>query len=488
MKTRKRFLPSLVGAIALAVVAEPAMTAEWVFSEGLLLSEAYTDNVYLSETDTEGRWMTIVSPHFVLTGQGRRMSMELAAAFQFASNTEENFYPQVRGSLTSELIEKRFFVDAFVNADQVTIDPLKPAGSPINATGNLATTYSVGFNPYWVEHFGSFADLRLDYDYQRKFFTGGDNTPNDREFNNFYFDLASGRAFSIFDWSLYGSYQHTSYQGNSGSNTTFKSLNARLGYALTRHLSPYVTLGREWNSYQTTGRRRGGDMWLVGAVWTPNPRVTLDAGYGYRFFGHYPYVDFTYRHRRSTLRLSYTEDIGSGYQPLDQSGLLPTTNLAGNPVNPFSGSPGAVNAAQNVDAFNYDGAYVDKRFKAAYLLQGKRTSFGLDASYSDKTYGDGTPGLLEWILGLRLSRQLGRQLSADARTSWERTETDDGFRADTWDLGFGVTRQLGPSTHLRFSYTHAQRDSNRPNDDYTENRFALVLNVPLTGLAKHAGF
>jgi len=481
-------LHGLAGAVALAVAAEPAMTGEWAFSEGLMLSQAYTDNVRLAENDRESRWATILSPHFMLTGQGRRMSVELAATFQFASNTEENFYPQIRGSLTSELIEKRFFLDAFVTADQVTIDPLRPAGSPINATGNLATTYAIGIHPYWMEHLGNLADLRLDYEYQREFFTGGDNTPNDREFNNFHFNLAGGRAFSALDWSLFGSYRHTSYQGNSGADTTFKSLNIRLGHALTRHLAPYVTLGREWNSYETTGRRRGGDMWLVGTTWTPNSRVVLDVGYGYRFFGNYPYINFRYRHRRSTLRLSYTEDVGSGYEPLDQPGILPASNLAGNPVNPFSANPGAVTAAQDVDGFNHDGAYVDKRLNAGYLLQGKRTSFGMDIGYSDKTYGDGTPGLLEWILGFRLSRQLGRQFSADVQTSWERTETDDGFRSDTWDLGFGVTRRLGSNTHLRFSYTHALRDSNRPGDDYTENRFALVLNTSMVGLAKHANF
>jgi len=471
-----------------AVVSGNAPAAEWTFSESITLSEAYTDNVELSENNPEGSWATIISPNVLFSGKGRRMSVELAAALQIVTNADQNFFPQLRGTLNTELIKKRFFVDAFVTADQQTIDPLRPAGTPINRTGNLTTTYAIGINPYWVERFGDLADLRVDYEYRHEFFNGGDNEPDDRDYNNVYFTLDNGRRFGALDWGLRGSYEHTTYQNDSASNTTFKSLDLRLGYAVTRSLSPYVSVGREWNTYETTRSRKGGDKWLVGAVWTPNPRVSLDAGYGYRFFGHYPFVNFSYRHRRSVFRLSYTEDIESGYQPLDQQNILATSNLAGNPINPFTGNPGAITSAAGTNGFLQNGAYVDKRFHAAYLLQGRRTSFGIDANYSDKSYAAPTPGILEWEVGLNVNRKLGRVLSADARASWNRVEDDSDFQSDTWDLGFGIDRQLGSNTHLRFSYTYSQRDSNRPDDDYTENRFALVLNTSMVGLAKHAGF
>ncbi len=475
-------------AALLVMAMEPATAAEWTYSDGLLLGTAFTDNVDLTENDKESAWSAVVTPNLLLNGKGARMSVQLAAALQFVTNSDEHFYPQIRGSVNGELIQDRFFVNAYASADQETIDPLRPAGSPINSTGNLTTTYTLGINPYWVEHFSNIADLRLDYDHRWETHSGGRNEPDDRRYDDFYFSLASGRHFNILEWGLTGSYSHTAYSGDSGSNTTFKSLNARIGYILTRHLKPYATFGREWNTYDTSRSRSGGDMWLVGAVWTPNPRVYLDAGWGHRFFGDTPKVTFRYRHRRSTIRLGYTRNIESGYQSLDEQQILATTNLAGNPVNPFAGPPGAVISARGFNSFIGNGAYVDDRFTGGYLLQGRRTSFGIDARYSDKVYEKTPQEILEWEVGLTLSRQLARQLSVDARTSWYRTEDQGDFQADTWHLRLGVTRQLGLYTHLRFSYSHEQRDSNRPNDDYTENRLALTLNTSLSKLVKHADF
>ncbi len=470
--------------ILLAVMAnEIALAAKWDFSESVSASVAYTDNVELVENDTESAWALILSPNFLINGEGRRLNVSIAANLQFVTPSDETFYPQLRANANAELMKNRFFLNVFATAYQQTINPLRPAGSPINRTGNLTTTYAVGFNPYYIEHFGDVADLRLDYNYQHQFYVSGDL--NDRDTNDFHFALNSGRKFSAFNWGLFGRYDRTTYAGDSASDTTFKSLDVRLGYRLTRSLSPYFTFGREWNTYQSSGSRSGGPSWLVGTTWTPNPRLNMDIGYGYRFFGHYPYVDLSYRHRHSALRLHYTHDLQSGYVPLNQQNILAQTDVAGNPVDPFTGNPLDL-ANPEPGSFMGNGANVNKRFTMAYVLSGKRTTLGINGRYSDREYVDEFRNILEWGLGFNLSRRLARQLMVSGNVRWRRTEDVADFRSDTWDLGFHVIRGLGDHTNLTFSYTYSQRDSNRPGDDYTENRLALVLRTSLVKLAKHA--
>ncbi len=489
-------------AISLLVVGgllATAKAAEWKYSDGLLLGAAFTDNVRLSETDKESSLAGVLTPHFNISGKGRRVSTKIFAAFQLVTDSDKVLYPDIRASLNSEVVKKRFFVDAFFDAYQASIDPLRPAGSPIHKTGNLTTRYSIGVNPYWKEHFGPFADLRIDYLFEKQIFDGGNSQPDNRDFNDFYFNLSSGRYFRTFTWNIRGAYEDTKYQDDSRSDTTFRSLDISLGYILTRHLKPYFSFGREWNTYEGSGGRRGGDKWLVGTRWTPNPRVDLNVGYGYRFFGHYPLVDLSYRHRRSVLRMRYTQDIGSGYYPRGGRNFFTSKSLPGtsSALASTSGSTGAVSTlaggvggstVDEVDGANYNGAYVDERLLLGYFLKGRRTSFSADVDYSDKRYAGDTPDYLKWIVGLNIGRRLEKNLSVDARTSFEYIDSESGLRVDTWRFMFGINRRLGNYTRVRLSYTYANRDSNQKGDSYDENRLALTLNTSLSKLVKHADF
>jgi len=326
-----------MSAFLFLVASKSGSAAQWDFSESLSVGFVFTDNAELVEHDPESDLRLVVSPNFLINGKGRRLTLSLAARLQFVTGSDELFYPTMRASAHSELVKNHFFLDAFASAYQQTVNPLRPAGSPINSTGNLTTTYVVGFNPYYLTSFADFADLRVDYSYRRQLYV--DDDLDNRDTNGFRVRLNSGRSFSTFSWDVYGRYERTTYEEDTRADTTFKSLDMRLGYGLTRSLAPYLTFGREWNTFESLGRRRGGPKWLVGTVWTPNPRITVDVGYGYRFFGHYPYVSLSYRHRRSALHLRYSHDLQSGYGPLDQQNLLSETDLAGNPVDPFSGDP-----------------------------------------------------------------------------------------------------------------------------------------------------
>ncbi len=95
---------------------------------------------------------------------------------------------------------------------------------------------------------------------------------------------------------------------------------------------------------------------------------------------------------------------------------------------------------------------------------------------------------MKWIASLNIGRRLEKNLSADAGTSFEHTDSESGLKADTWKFRLGINRRLGKYTRVRFSYTYANRDSNQVGDSYDENRLALTLNTSLSKLVKHADF
>ena len=457
--------------------------AEWNFSESISTSLAFTDNVELVEEDPESDWAFILSPNFLLSGQGRRLSVSLAAALTFVSGSEETFYPNIRAFGHSELVKNRFFVDAFATAYQTRIDPLRPAGRPINRTGNLTTTYSVGVNPYYVHRFRDVADLRVDYRYRHQFYVSEER--DDRDYNEFFFTLNSGRYFSALDWSLVGRYQKTTYETDSASDTTFRSVDLNIGYPLTSSLTADASIGWERNDYQSERKNKDGPRWSVGVTWVPISRFSLRAGYRHRFDQDHPYVDISYRRRRSVFRLGYRVDLESGLnEPVGQNVLLVETDPLGNPVDPFTGDP--LDLDQGVDDVTDNGANIAERFTASYYYAGRRTTFGLNARYTDRDYENSPREIFQWRLGASLTRQLGRQLSLRGIATWWRDEDQTGFRADTWEAGVRVIRGLGDHSNLVFSYTFAQRESNQIGDDYKENRIALVLTTTMVGLAKHA--
>lgn len=475
----------LIYLLLLSMVAPIAMAAQWVHEESLMISEAYTDNVRLSEDNPESRWATIISPNFTLSGKGRRLQVSAAGALQVVTNSDQTFYPILRAHAGAELVEHHFFVDANASASQITINPLSPAGSTIHATNNLTTNYYVNINPYYITALDGWAKLRVDYNLDRNFFVGseiGDYTRHD-----FRFSLNDGVIFGPLGWGVSGEVSKTFYDEDTGRDTTFKNLNIHLQHVFERTLTGYLNFGREWNQYTDTLTRKGGPIWQVGMIWRPNPRFTLDAAYGYRFFGHHPTVTLSYYHRHSTLRVNYHEDLESGYYNTGLSRILPDADLAGHPQDPF-GEGRIENGLQpRIADAALQGANVNRVFQVDYLLTGRRSRLALTGRYSLRTWEVQPDELLEVDAGATFSRRLARNLSAELGLHWTRVEDETNARADTWDFRFGVNKKLGQFTNLRLSYSFAQRDSNQPDDDYRENRVALVLNTSLRKLLRQAG-
>ena len=122
---------------------------------------------------------------------------------------------------------------------------------------------------------------------------------------------------------------------------------------------------------------------------------------------------------------------------------------------------------------------IDERFEASVALQGRVTTLTLRGQRSEQTREDNSDEGTFDDLNLDLSRALSSKLSLSLGARWEGDEDPDGLTADTMRYYLGLSRQLGVNTSLSFNYQYSDRDSERVDDDYTENRVSLYLTFTL---------
>jgi uncharacterized protein (PEP-CTERM system associated) len=229
-----------------------------------------------------------------------------------------------------------------------------------------------------------------------------------------------------------------------------------------------------------------GFRWYLQARWTPNLRNTFIVRHGERPFGPYTNLNFTHRARKSRFKLIYKTELRDSSDDLSERNILPTTDLSGQPANPFTNGP-FTQPNDFIDLSN-NGLYVTDNFRAYYTLTGKRTTFTLAGQYQTRDYLD-TPeeSILSraWVEG---RRGLNKLYSVRTRLGWYGTEeknTND--TSDTWRFILSLSRPVGSRSGLSLSYSLADRESNRPGDSYTENRIALFFNTNYQGIPGYRG-
>ena len=101
------------------------------------------------------------------------------------------------------------------------------------------------------------------------------------------------------------------------------------------------SVGYEDNDIQTSRSVTSGSIWDVGLLWKPNPRTSLNAKYGSRYFGDAWSVFATHRTRRSQLTLGTSRDadnrrteelVDSNLFLLDDDGFIVTDPNTGDPI------------------------------------------------------------------------------------------------------------------------------------------------------------
>jgi len=467
---------------------EVSHSAEWSLLENVSIGGIYTDNVNLVEDDSdlkESDLIGVVAPGILLRGVGRRATVDLAASLIFNTSDDNPILPQYRAFLGTELVKNNLFFNAIATADQGTIDPFRAAGSPVaNQTGNFTTIYEYTLNPYFVSRLNGLADLRIGYKYSDFLFSDDDVDP--RTTQTLRASLFSPGSSKV-SGGLNASSRKTEYDRDTQADSTRSYVDAVLRYQLNRKWRFAGSIGTESNTYESdTTDDTGGPRWYLEARWTPNLRNSFTIRHGDRFFGPYTNLYLSHRARKSVFRLDYRTSLRDSTDDLSNRNILPTTDLSGQPANPFNN--GSFVQPNDFIDLTDNGVSVQDSFRAFYTLTGKKTVFELVGQYTTRDYLDSPQETITsraWVEG---RRGLTRTYSIRTRLGWYGTEEKNpNTISDTWRFILGLNRPVGRKSGLSLQYSYADRESNRPGDSYTENRVTLFFNTNYQGIPGYGG-
>jgi len=469
-------------AFFLGICSSDSTAGDWTSSSSIQFTETYTDNLNLSPEDKQSKLVTFVTPSLQISGGGSRFKADLDAALEFNSlgGDAEHFRPRIIGSSDFEVLEEHFFIDTEISAIQTTVDPFSSSGlqgrgssgdRSLTGRGNETTQYYALISPYFVAHLKDYANFRLQYGYDQQLFT--DNVLGDSASESVNMSLVSGSAFSVLSWGLTSSYRNTNYdrsEGQSDSDNEYISSEFNLGYRLSRHWQLTSSYGREWNDFSAVNPNIDDNRWTAGVVWTPNTRARIRVGYGNRFFGDTPSVDISYRHKRSSFRANYSKQLTDTRSLRTQQNILASNDQFALVLDPNTGQVIVVPLDLTTPT---NSTLINEQTNINYSIKGVRTTVNLYAQESRQTQLDFDIESIFSTSGVNLTRRLSAKLSFNAGATLSKQEDASGLGADTIVVYWGLDRRMGNNASLGFNYSNAERSSDRPDDDYTENRLSL---------------
>lgn len=470
---------------------------EWLVKSGLNVGEIYTDNVELDEDDKDSKFISVVRPTLNFIGNGNRANVSFISAFEFNNlgGGADAFSPRINANADAELLEDILFIDAGLSSNQTIIDPFAAAGTgQLNRTDNVTTTYDYNISPYMVRHFGRTADLILRYTYDDQINKGDELSDSVRQ--SVVTTLKSGQDFSRLNWSLTMDYQDTDFDddendttGQDGNSEKLSS-SITLGYQLNRKFQLKSTVGQEWNNYQTSDDDDTDDpFWDVGVIWTPNKRTSFDVGYGKHFYSTTPRFKFSHETRRTLFSASYSrsltdsrsERINSNVFSFSDAQLeaLEQFQLTDSQFDSLEQSAAQSSSLNGNPTFADQGIFVNELFESSLTLKGKRTTATVYFRESKQIREDVDEDAIFTSSGVRLERSLSSKYTLNSRLTWDERQDQTGFTSDKTQWYLNLRRKLGTRTAVSISYSYAERDSDRINDDYKENRISLNFSIDL---------
>jgi uncharacterized protein (PEP-CTERM system associated) len=276
------------------------------------------------------------------------------------------------------------------------------------------------------------------------------------------------------------------------SDSTFESIVATTGYALSRKFRVFATVGEDRNDFISLNETDG-SSYSVGFGWSPTRRTSVEMSAGERFFGKTFSFNGQHQARQSRWFIRYAEDVS------DISSRIPDLS---EPIGATLGlcPPGvdrtliltkgdAIANGCQINLFFgtslVNGVFISKLLTAGTTWDvGSRTRFS--AQLTDLTREFQVISQAEdqvQSLSLGVDYRLSPAISANGSLSLTRnslinsaapaTERED----DILSLNLGMSRRFSEDLSGALTFRHTQRDSNAVNSDYDENSLSASVNM-----------
>jgi uncharacterized protein (PEP-CTERM system associated) len=432
--------------------------------------------------------------------------------FKEKSGNSSDLNHNLGARANAEIVDQLFFVDANANVSQVLTSLLGSPGGGTLDTGNLTTVGTYLISPYLTQRFGTFARGLVRYTTSGALFQN--NAGSNINANTLTAELDSGTRFNDLSWALHYSLRDAKIH-NDGTNT-FEHYDATAGYALTRKIRAFGTVGYDNNDYPSL-TKTSGPSWSAGLGWSPSRLTSMDGSVGHSYFGNNYGAHFSHRSHFSTWSAEYTEavndisqqlqagvntviwDCGAngfkisnslGDEPLSGCNVLGTFQQAIGYYGQFGLTPQQAVAflvfngvpLQGIE----NGIFLNKTLRGGMVWSKGKNTVGLNIFDVKRIFQDlgglpgdearGITGLYGYRLDPRTTLDTSLSLTNNlvpALLSGLPVDRDD----KTYIASAGLTRQFQPKLLGSLIYRYTIRHSNDSAFDFTENNLTALVNM-----------
>ncbi len=468
-------------------IQSTAQAVDWVITPGVVVAETYLDNVTLADNNKLDDFVTEVNPTLRITRNSRGLTVLANYQMQntlYADESDFNdTYHSFDGYVSANVIKDLFFVDLNGTYGQQNISSLGAmATNNLNVTGNRTNVSSARIKPYVDYNIKRYANLNAGVELGTVRYDRG---LNDSDLTRYNFDLTSGPKFNRMNWAV--NFYRNEIDYDQRPDSILQRSLLTLGYQASRKIRLLATGGYDDNSFitgPTISDGTSGSSWSVGAEWKISPLTSLEASFGERYYGKTGSFLFTKRGRRTSLSLSYLEDITVSsanqfgvnlFQTTDQfGGAIDPIDAGGNDTDPGSTPPTANSDLS--DASISSEFYVRKRLQGGVQFTTAKTTLSLDAYKEDRDYQ--ISGLTEKVTGAygSVNWRISARTTAILSGSWinrkYRTGTDED---DIYNVRAYITHLLRKNLTGLIGYGYLERDSNIAGSDYKQNAGRISL-------------
>ncbi|MGI9334473.1 MAG: TIGR03016 family PEP-CTERM system-associated outer membrane protein [Gammaproteobacteria bacterium] len=474
-------------AVCSCIAGVPASGAEWEITPRLSLSEIYSDNIDLEPSDQATHdFVTELAPGISVRGDGRRVNVGVDYTLQGLLYARQTSADEINHQLDADanvtLIPERASLELCGTLRQENETSRgRVTDSNVTASDNRDTVYTAIVAPSLRHRFKDRVDAQVRYSFETVGTLESDDAAGDAEgadVHGVQADLISGVYFDRLPWSV--AYEFSREENDDGENSTFQIVRAQTRYRFNRTWGLIAGVGYEKNDLgsEEDGNVDDGDgfVWTGGATYTPNNRISAEAGVEHRFFGTSFFLDVTAISRRTAVNLAYEESLTTSARRLLDRGLVVDEDAFGDPVeipdldDAFRVPTDSLDRSSDV--------LVSRRFDGSVVFAAERTSLTVAGFHERRRFETGNredEDLYGASVGVQ--RRISPRLVASLDGNWQRTEFEsDNTEQDFWSVGVALRRQFGRGLFASLELRHAEENSAGEDDDYKENRATLGVN------------
>jgi hypothetical protein len=482
---------------------DSASDIKWTLRPRISLAQMYSDNIRLTATDEKAALVTELRSGISINSNSSRGNLDLDYSLQGIYNAQGDsgvdIYNQLQMDADYEFVRNSFFVESAVSIGQQNSSNRRIVNDNVSGSDASSTITTFMLSPYWTPHFRGFADGEFRLTYDRVSSARGNDSLSTANTWSQDINLTSGHDFSLFSWSF--SFNNRSSSSSAGQDVSYQDTQFETRYAIARKYSVFARLGHSANSFSSnTDSHQNGVFYTFGGQWKPSKRFSIEAGYGNNKFitvelspfnrlhwittyskndiglntGDKWETELNYSARRSTWKLSYTEDTTTAQQTLlDQQIFTSGNTFGGQTQTPY------VNRRELGLTSLTDEVFISKTAEASVSFRTGKSNISAEVYKILRTYEQS--GNEEKVEGISASWgwQFSRRSRSNLRGGWQKTESDgfDAFSDDRLYFSATITRNFLAHLNGSIEYQYVDQNSNDKLNEYLENRITAKLTL-----------